>query len=182
MTIRPEPIVQEEHLKKDATDQNQWSPLKTAFFNQIKFPKDTIEHSNKRTIYYLNKFDLYEQGKRKLGWNWSAFFGNSNWGGYRGLYSPLLIQILLSIMVDLTDIFEKNYFYIFLLLIPFIIGVSYSVYLGRQANLIYIRKVLDRIEKGATSYKPSIANMLGTMGTLAFVMKAFPRLLQYFLS
>lgn len=141
---------------------NNWSARDIAFFNQIKLPHETSESLDERTAHYLQKFKLYEQGKRYLGWHWSAFLWGSYWGNYRRLYSLFFIEIFTDIirtlvLINYQNIPENgltNNPIIILRTITFIF-IGYRILLGYYANLIYIRKIINKIEKGSASYKPS---------------------------
>jgi len=175
------------NVKMDRKDsQESWSAVKLEFFRQIKLPKDTPEKPSKRTNFYLKKFDLFQNGETKLGWNWPAFLFGGVWGTYRKIYVLLCIEIsfimaanffecimrLSHLAQETRDLWEIYFCTVFLLA-----GIIYRVFLGLKANLFYIRKTLQKIEKQSPPKRPFIIEAIAASFALSFVDKGLEKLL-----
>jgi len=179
-------MTEELKMKTDAINlDGNCLPSKQDFFEQIKFPKDTEEKARKSTSYYLTKFDLFQKGETKLGWNWPAFIFGGVWGVYRGLYVIILIELgfiialhffelnmrLSHLSQEVRDIYELSFY------VPFLMAfIAYRVVLGLKVNLFYTKEILKRIERKSSPEKPFLLGAILASLFLRFVDKGLEKL------
>lgn len=73
--------------------------------------KDYGEVVQKSREYYIPNFFMMDKTKRKVSWNWAAFFFSWAWLAYRKLYKEAVICVILSVIVPLFFVSDVIKYY-----------------------------------------------------------------------
>ena len=89
----------------------------------------------KRSDYYLEKWDRYQENENFVSWNWPAFFFPVYWFWYRKIYSVMLTVLVVNILSNLILPNE----------ISIILSLGIMIGAGMFANQLYMKYATKRI-------------------------------------
>lgn len=109
-----------------------------------------------------NKREYYSRKWTKdHSWNWAAFFLTLFWLGYRKMYVPIIITVVLFLGIDiLALLFELKY--------TDSIGIVTSVFFGFTGNMLYkeyANKKINKLKLQSDSYQILERNVVSSGGT-----------------
>lgn len=106
----------------------------------------------KKTDYYLDKWNMFENSSEKISWNWSAFFFSAYWMMYRKMYIPA-VAVFVSIRVAKYMIaLGGGEFYRLVTLV----GLLATGALGNWLYYTYASRKIDDIADTAGTDDPSV--------------------------
>ncbi len=106
----------------------------------------------KKTDYYLSRWNIFENSGEKINWNWAAFFFSAYWMMYRKMYVPAVAVFVGIRLVKYIIALGGGEFY----RLVAVVGLLFTGALGNWIYYVYASRKIDDIADTAGSDDPSL--------------------------